>query len=165
MTPRFALTMILAPILALTGCGLSPVYSDGRAGTVSQNLGGIAVSPIDSGKVGWLVQNALNERLANDNATSLRLDVKLDDKIEGFGVRADDAVTRERRSLRARYQLIDQQGIVLLDATSGSDISIDVVASDYATIAAENAALERLSGIVADQIVARLALFARRPKN
>ena len=37
-----------------------------------------------------------------------------------------------------------------------------MVNSEYATIAAENTALERLSGIVADQIVSRVALYAQR---
>ncbi|MGO1304148.1 MAG: LPS assembly lipoprotein LptE, partial [Sphingomonas parapaucimobilis] len=46
-------------------------------------------------------------------------------------------------------------------ATAGSDAGIDVVRSEYATIAAENTALERLSVIVADEIVARLATYAR----
>ena len=42
--------------------------------------------------------------------------------------------------------------------------SIDVVSSEYATIAAEDSALERLTEQVADQIVARVALYAtRRP--
>jgi len=77
-------------------------------------------------------------------------------------VRSDDSVARERRTLRARYQLVDlSSGGVVLDATAGSDAGIDVVGSEYATIAAENTALERLSGIVADQIVARVARFAR----
>ena len=40
--------------------------------------------------------------------------------------------------------------------------TIDVVGSDYATVAAEQTSLERLSGVVADQIVARLGLFATR---
>ena len=53
-------------------------------------------------------------------------------------------------------------GNVVLDATAGSDAGIDVAASDYATIAAENTGLERLADVVADQIVARLSLFARR---
>jgi LPS-assembly lipoprotein len=78
-------------------------------------------------------------------------------------VRSDDAVTRERRTLRVRYKLTDAAGKVLLDATAGSDVGIDVVSSEYATIAAENTALERLSGIVADQIIARIALYAERP--
>ena len=46
--------------------------------------------------------------------------------------------------------------------TAGSDAGIDVVQSEYATIAAENTALERLSQVVADEIVARVALYARR---
>jgi LPS-assembly lipoprotein len=65
--------------------------------------------------------------------------------------------------LRARYQLIDgTSGTVVLDATAASDAGIDVVGSEYATIAAESTALERLSETIADQIVARLALYARR---
>ena len=68
-----------------------------------------------------------------------------------------------RRTLRARYQLVDTQtGAVLLDQTAGSDAGIDVVGSGYATIAAEDTALERLAQQVADQIVGRLALYARR---
>ena len=75
----------------------------------------------------------------------------------------DDAVTRERRTLRARYQLVENStGQTVLDATAGSDAGIDVVSSDYATIAAENSALERLTGVVADQIVSRVALYAKR---
>ena len=51
---------------------------------------------------------------------------------------------------------------MVLDATAGSDAGIDVVSSEYATIAAEHTAVERLSEVVADQIVARLGLFAAR---
>jgi LPS-assembly lipoprotein len=53
----------------------------------------------------------------------------------------------------------------VLDATAGSDAGIDVVSSEYATIAAEQSALERLSGIVADRIVARIALYAQRTEK
>jgi LPS-assembly lipoprotein len=65
--------------------------------------------------------------------------------------------------LRARFKLIDASNqAVLLDATAGSDAGIDVVTSEYAVIAAEQTALERLSGEVADQIVTRVALYARQ---
>jgi LPS-assembly lipoprotein len=53
-------------------------------------------------------------------------------------------------------------GAIVLDASAGSDASIDVVSSEYATVAAEQTALENLSGIVADQIVSRLAVYAAR---
>jgi LPS-assembly lipoprotein len=154
----------LALLLTLSACGLRPLYSGGGAGVVVQTLQSIDVAPIEGGKSGWLVRNALIDRLDNNGGTKqYQLKVELDDKIEGFGVRSDDAVTRERRTLRARYKLTDAAGKVLLDATAGSDVGIDVVSSEYATIAAENTALERLSGIVADQIIARIALYAERP--
>ena len=51
---------------------------------------------------------------------------------------------------------------MLLDATAGSDAGVDVVSSEYATVAAEQTALERLAVAIADQIVARLALYASR---
>ena len=156
--------LVFAIALALSGCGLRPLYSGGSNGVVAKTLHGIEVAPIDGGKSGWLVRNALTDRLGSGGNKQYHLDVELDDKIEGFGVRSDDAITRERRTLRARYKLTDSAGKVLLDATAGSDVGIDVVSSEYATIAAENTALERLSGIVADQIVARIALYAERSK-
>ena len=154
---------LFACALALSACGLRPVYSGGSSGSVQTLLAAVQVAPIE-GQSGWLVANALRDRLSVGDAGSARyrLEVKLDDQIAGLGVRRDDSVARERRTLRARYQLIDlSSGTVLLDATAGSDAGIDVVGSEYATIAAERTALERLSGIVADQIVARVARYAQ----
>ncbi len=151
--------------LLLAGCGLKPLYSGGSSGAVANAIGQVDIAPIE-GKAGWLVTNALKDRLgavSGGGGASYRLVVRLDDQISGLGVRRDNSVTRERRTLRARYQLVDAaQGTVLLDQTAGSDVGIDVVQSDYAVIAAENTALERLSTVIADQIVARLALYARR---
>lgn len=147
----------------LSGCGLRPLYGGGSSGAVAQGLGKVEVLPI-AGKAGWLMHNALTDRLGAMPAGDpiYRLEVELDDQITGFGIRSDDSVTRERRTLRARYRLIDTaQGTVLLDATAGSDAGIDIVSSEYAVIAAENTALENLSQAVADQIIARLAVFAR----
>ena len=158
---------IVAASLMLGGCGLRPLYANGSKGAVAQVLADVDVAAIE-GHNGWLVRNALRDRLqatqgGQGAGKRLRLDVRLEDSITGFGVRADDAVTRERRTLRARYQLVDAaSGEVLLDATAFSDAGIDVVGSEYATIAAESSALERLSSAVADQIVARLAVFANR---
>jgi LPS-assembly lipoprotein len=56
-------------------------------------------------------------------------------------------------------------GTVLVDATAASDAGIDVVSSEYATVAAEQTALERLAKDIADQIVSRVALYASRSGN
>lgn len=148
--------------LTLPACGLHPLYSGGSDGAVATMLTRVEVAPIE-GKSGWLMGNALRDKLAapQGSAPLYRLEVKLDDKIIGLGVRTDDSVSRERRTLRARYQLVElAHGTVVLDAAAGSDAGIDAVSSEYATIAAENTALERLSEIVAEQIVSRVALYA-----
>jgi len=158
--PLLGLTLV--PLLA--SCGLHPLYGGGSSGTVAMTLRTVEVGPIE-GQVGWLVRNNLVDRLGESGSASplYRLDVKLDDNITGFGIRGDRAVTRERRTLRARYQLVSlATGNVVLDATAGSDAGIDVVGSEYATVAAEQTAVERLADVVADQIVARLGVYAAR---
>ena len=156
-------TVLLLVVLLLGGCTLRPLYAGGGGGDVAQSLRSVTIGPID-GRAGWLVRTALEDRLGKSTtAARYRLEVELDDQITGFGIRRDDAVTRERRTLRARYRLVDAAvGTVLLDATAGADAGIDVVSSEYATVAAEQTALERLSKELADQIVTRIALYASR---
>ena len=160
-----ALALLALPLaLSLGGCGLKPMYAGGGNGAVARGLSGISVPAIE-GKAGWLVRNALNDRLAaagRNGEPRYRLDVRLDDRLEGLGLLSDDTIGRERRTLRARYQLVDlSSGRILLDASAGADAGIDVVSSEYATIAAEQTALENLSRDVADRIVTNLALSLR----
>lgn len=158
------LAVALLCAVPLAGCGLQPMYAGGSSGTVARGLSGIEVAAID-GRAGWLMRNALNDKLgarAGEKAR-YRLDVRLDDQLESFGLLRDDTVGRERRTLRARYQLVDlASGAILLDASAGSDAGIDVISSDYATIAAEQTALENLAKDVADRIVTNVALQLRK---
>jgi len=120
------------------------------------------VAPI-ADRSGFLVRQALLDRLGQtvDNPR-YRLEVELDDQIVAFGVRGDNSAARERRTLRARYRLVDtSSNDVVLDATAGADSGIDRVSSNYAVVAAETTALERLSVDIARQIGSRLAVFAR----
>ena len=157
--------LTLALCLALAACGLRPMYAGGSSGSVANGLGAVQVAPIPE-RAGWLVRNALVDRLNGEPGdAAYRLEVELDDDLTAFGIRGDSAVTRERRTLRARYRLVElKTGEVVLDATAGSDAGIDIVSSEYATVAAEQTAQERLAGVVADQMIARLALFMSRTK-
>ena len=154
----------LAMLATLGGCGLQPMYAGGGSGAVAQGLAAIDVPPIE-GRAGWLVRNALQERLGQSGSTvtpRYRLDVLLDDQLEGLGLLTGETIGRERRTLRARYQLVDlSTGRIVVDATAGSDAGIDVVSSEFATIAAEQTALENLSREVADRIVTRVTVALR----
>ena len=160
---RFVLALLAACMLS--ACGLQPIYAGADGKAVVADLSAVEVAPIQ-GRAGWLVSTALKDRvdLRNTQQTPrYRLDVQLDDELESLGLLSDERATRERRVLRARYQLVDlSSGAILLDATAGSDSGIDVVSSDYATIAAERAAVERLAQVIADQIVTRVSLALRK---
>jgi LPS-assembly lipoprotein len=155
--------LTLAASLAFTACGLTPMYAGGSQAGVAQGLAAIDI-PAIQGRGGWLVKNALEARLgvAGQAVPRYRLDVRLDDSLEALGVLNDDTISRERRILRARYQLVDiATGAILLDTTAGSDAGIDVVSSEYATIAAEQKALENLALDVADRMATQIALTLR----
>ncbi len=156
---RLGLSVVALAFLA--ACSLRPIYAGGADGPIASGLAAVEVAPIE-GREGWLVRNALVDRLAQGGrhvTPRYRLDVLLDDQLEGLGLLTDDTIGRERRTLRARYQLVNlDDGAILVDATAASDAGIDVVSSEYATIAAEQTALENLAQQVADRIVTRLTL-------
>jgi LPS-assembly lipoprotein len=160
-----ATALVLAAGLTLGSCGLQPVYSGGSTGTVATAMSDIAIAPIANRK-GYLVSTALRHELGPVNANpQFRLEVELEDQILGFGIRDNNTIAAERITLRARYELKDAGGKVLLLATTGSDMSIDnVSSSDYATVAAETSAIERLSIVVAQQIAQQLAVLAKNGK-
>lgn len=137
------------------------MYAGGGSGAVARSVASVSVAPI-AGKSGWLVRHALTDRLGSESQPRYRLDVRLDEKLQGLGQLSDDTITRERRTMRARYQLVDMStGTVVLDATAAADAGLDVVSSEYAVIAAEQTAQENLSREIADQIVTRVATRLR----
>ena len=53
----------LTLLATLAGCALQPMYAGGGSGAVAQDLAAVEVAPIE-GRAGWLVRNALRDRLA-----------------------------------------------------------------------------------------------------
>ena len=152
--------------LALAGCQLQPVYAGGGRSAPATLMADIGIAPIPE-RAGFMVRQALEEQFGRSApAPRYRLEVALDDQITAFGVRGDSSASRERRTLRARFRLVDAAtGTVLVDDTAAADAGIDRVSSNFAVVAAETMALERLSIDVARQISARLARYARARKN
>lgn len=162
---RVPLIVALAlAVPALSGCGLHPLYAGGGSGPVARGLADVAVAPI-AGKSGWLMRAALQDQLSGakpDGTARYRLDVRLEDQLEGLGLLSNNTIARERRTLNARYQLVDTaNNAIVLDESAMSDAGVDVVTSEYATVAAEQSALENLTRVVAAQIVLRVATELR----
>ncbi len=150
------------PLLLLAGCNLKPVYAGGNASAPATLLADIGIAPIPE-RAGFLLRQALEEEFGRTvDAPRFRLEVVLDDQISAFGLRGDSSAARERRTLRARFRLVEAAtNLVVVDDTAVADAGIDRVSSNFAVVAAENAALERLSTDIARQISARLARYAR----
>ena len=165
MLPDLRVLLLLAG-LGLAACGLAPVYSGGGRSVPAVLMSQVEVAAIPD-RSGFLVRQALIDRFGKTvDAPAYRLEVELDDQILAFGVRGDNSAARERRTLRARYRLVDiTTNAVLVDATAGSDAGIDRVSSNYAVVAAETTALERLSIEIAQQITARIAQYAHAAKQ
>ena len=155
-------SLLVAVSLSLAGCGLSPVYSGGSTSAPAALMTQVEIPPIPD-RSGFLVRQALIDRFGTTVADPrYRLEVELDDQIVAFGVRGDNSAARERRTLRARYRLVEiSTNAVLVDATAASDAGIDRVSSNYAVVAAETTALERLAVEIAQQIAARIARFSQ----
>ncbi len=163
--PERAASCALLALLALpvAGCALAPVYGGGGASAPATLMADIGVAPIPD-RAGFLVRQALLQQLgaAADESPRYRLEVTLDDQISAFGLRGDSSAARERRTLRARYRLVDAAtNRVVLDDSASADAGIDRVSSNYAVVAAENTALDRLAVAIARQIGGRLSRFAR----
>ncbi len=152
---------VLAAVL-VPGCALAPVYGGGGASAPATLMADVGVAPIPD-RAGFLVRQALEEQLGQrSDAPRYRLEVTLDDQINAFGLRGDSSAARERRTLRARYRLVEAAtNRVVLDDSASADAGIDRVSSNYAVVAAENTALDRLAVAIARQIGGRLSRFAR----
>jgi LPS-assembly lipoprotein len=157
-----AMAVAVVAGLAVAACGLAPVYSGGSASTPAAMMRQIDIAAIPD-RSGFLVRQALIDRFGAAAVDSrYRLEVELDDQIVAFGVRGDNSAARERRTLRARYRLVETAtNAVVIDAAATADAGIDRVSSNYAVVAAETTALERLSIEIAQQIAARVARYAQ----
>lgn len=151
---------LLAALLA--GCALAPVYGGGGRSAPAALMADVGVAPIPD-RAGFLVRQALEDQLGQrSDAPLYRLEVTLDDQISAFGLRGDSSAARERRTLRARFRLVlAATNRVVLDDTATADAGIDRVSSNYAVVAAENTALDRLAVAIARQITGRISRYAR----
>lgn len=161
------MTRLLLASLALTllsACGFKPLYADGGAGQVASAMREIQVAPIPD-RAGQLLRDGLERQFTASGAPKYQLVVTLEESIEGFGIRQDESTTRERVSLVARYALIDlATNQAVFQDLARSDVGVDKVSSEYATIVAERAADRRNADQLVRQITNRLAQHFTKAK-
>ena len=154
---RRAVVLGALALAALAGCGLTPVYGPGGAGT---RLFG-KVRPRDPATYEEFGFNQrLAERLGPDDAAIYDLDYRLSVGVVPQAITPDEVTTRYSLNGTVDFALTGAGGRVLARGRVSSFTSYSTTGTTIATLAAEGDARQRLARMLADQVVTRLLAAA-----
>ena len=162
---RLLLALALVQVLALSGCGWTPLYADHESEPADAELRAIKVDPIPE-RIGQRLAWALRESF---NPTGIatpqryRLRTLLTTARADLGIQSTGLGSRGKFDATATFTLLDiKTGAALIAATSHVSESFDIVANEYASVVAEDDARTRSVEELRRDMVARLTLFLQR---
>ncbi len=148
----------LASVLALQGCGFTPLYGSGSAASQLQNQ--IAIGPLE-GRFGFEMRQQLEARLGAAQNPRYTLMIVPEITSEGRAIRSDNTITRVNVTGRASFQVQDfSDEKPVFTGQVRNFTAYSTTASPFATDTARQDSERRLAIALADQIVLRLATTA-----
>jgi len=150
--------------LAVSACGFQPLYGrgDGQALSSVQHMAAIRIQPLPD-RIGQQMHNLLRDRLnptGQPRAPGYRLEVQLNESREELGIRKDETATRANLILSASFILSEiGSSRVLLQGTTSSVNSYNILTSQFATTFSENDARGRALRELSDDIRTRLGIY------
>lgn len=159
----------LAVAALLAGCGFRPLYGTASEdASVTALLSQVRIATIPD-RTGQKLRNLLLDRINPQGQPARpRYHLKVEVKVTrtDLGIERDETATRALLVLTATYTLQDQdRKSVLVQGSTQSTNSFNIVASDFATASGETDAIERAAREVSDDIKTRLALYFTRPRS
>lgn len=160
---------LLGAALLLAGCGFHPLYAHRGESEFDADLASIKVNTI-ADRQGQLLAIALRDGLnpTGEHAdVRYTLDVVLTSARLDIGLRADGTTSRSEITMTAKYVLKDAKAskAVLLQGTTHSVSSFDVLTDYYATVVAAQSAERRTVQEVGDDILTRLQLYVSKHRT
>jgi len=152
----------LALCAVVAGCGFQPMYGGGLA----PQLSSVYVEPVAE-RDGYELRNTLIGLLGSDgvaNGKAYHLALTLAEARQGVALQNDATITRYNDTLDVSYELSDAKGSVLLRGNQKGLSSYNVVASPYATLAAQRDSDKRAAEDMAERIRLDLGAYFRRRK-
>lgn len=156
MQRRIPVACRLLPVaLLLSACGFEPLYATNESATrpalQSVRLAGVKASDIARPAV----TRALARRTAPaalESEAEYELEVTVRELAQALAVQIDDSVTRYNYRLLADYVLTPRNGGKEIKGKAEAVASFNVVASQYSTLYAEEAAREKAARALAEKI-------------
>ncbi|MBP0483738.1 LPS assembly lipoprotein LptE [Sagittula salina] len=149
--------LLLGALLAVAGCGFTPVYGPEGAGTAL--LGKVALTAPGNDNT-YAFNRRFEERLGRAReAAPYGLSLRIETDTQDIGATSTGYTNRIRLIGRASYALIDAStGKTLHTARTNAFTGYSTTGSTVATRAAQRDATERLMVILADQVIDDLLL-------
>jgi len=152
----------------LNACGFKPVHQFSEEQSVQQNLWSIRVSPI-AGRDGLVLHNRLLERFSPRGSSDdpvYQLSVQLTKTTEALLIQLDNTATRINLKMNAVFVLRDIANDTTVYKGSAYSVgSYNVVESEFATVAAEKNAADRVAQAVGEEIFDLLVIYFNRAES
>ena len=150
---------LLTALLLLSACGFHPLYGQSRA---AENLAAVSIDNIE-GKNGQKLRLQLSDQFYGAQAPTSpqwQVSVKFTTTKQELGIRQDATATRARLILVADFELrrVGEEK-PMFKGSERSFVSYNILTDPYATLAAEDNAMDRGLTQVADGITNRIALY------
>jgi LPS-assembly lipoprotein len=161
-------------LLALSACGWQPLYgkvntADGAVGgNAAPKLASVHILPI-ADRTGQNLYNELRDRINPAGSPAdpqFDLVIHLQERTEQLLILQDQTASRTNLTLNASFQLYQRGNATpVLQGTSRTTTSYDLLNDEFATIQSTNEARRRGASSLADDIATQLAVFLAQPSG
>lgn len=160
---------VIAVVLGggLSGCGFKPLYGSGKNSISAGELDTIQVAHLRD-REGQILHTLLVQRFNPDGRRvkpRFELKINLTKSISNLGVRRDATATRANLAVSADFFLTEiHSGKQRFKGKSSITVSYNILDDRFATVAAQQNALERALRVIADSIKTRVSAHMTRDK-
>jgi LPS-assembly lipoprotein len=156
--------ILLGAALALAGCGFEPLYGRFGDSSIADDLATIKIHLI-ANRSGQILRNHLLDGLTprgEPQQAAYVLRVELFEPLpQDIGITRNESVVRYSYSTAARFRLHDAAGKELLRSEASSVSTYEVTNSEFATVAGQLNARDRVLAEIATEIKAQIAVWFR----
>jgi LPS-assembly lipoprotein len=160
--------LITSAALLVAGCGFHPLYAHNDRRGYDPDLAAIKVNTIPD-RHGQLLAIELRDGLNPRGVrveTRYTLTVELSAQRHDIGLRPDGTASRSQIATTAKFVLKDVKGDkTVLEGTTHSVSSFDVLNDNYATVVAQHSAEERTVRDIGDDILTRLEVYVSEHRS